>query len=100
MSEKACHSPYIQNGVQNSPLEILRFPILLAFSPKELMVPFMRYRAVLCQNDEVSPDVHTMSARERVADTPTMSVQQAALTDIAPHLLSAVFSTNVDLLGN
>ena len=34
---KACHSPYIQNGSQKSPLEILRFPILTAFSHKELM---------------------------------------------------------------
>ena len=38
--EKACHSPYIQNACQKSPLDILRFPIPLAFSPKELMVPF------------------------------------------------------------
>ena len=39
-SEKACHSPYIQNGSQKSPLEILRFPFEPAFSHKELMVPF------------------------------------------------------------
>ena len=38
--EKACHSPCLQNELKNSPLEILRFPILLAFSHKELMVPF------------------------------------------------------------
>ena len=35
--EKACHSPYLQNGPVKSPLEILRFPILPAFSRKELM---------------------------------------------------------------
>ena len=35
--DKACHSPYSQNGPRNSPLEILRFPFLVAFSPKELM---------------------------------------------------------------
>ena len=35
--EKACHSPYIQKRVQMSPLEILRFPLFAAFSPKELM---------------------------------------------------------------
>ena len=39
--DKACHSPYIQNGCQNSPLDFLRFPISPAFSHKELMVPFM-----------------------------------------------------------
>ena len=38
--DKACHSPYIQNGVEKSPLEIPRFPISLAFSHKELIGPF------------------------------------------------------------
>ena len=38
--EKACHSPCSQNEVRNSPLEILRFLFLSAFSHKELMVPF------------------------------------------------------------
>ena len=37
---KACHSPYIQNGSQKSPLRILRFPYSLAFSHKELLGPF------------------------------------------------------------
>ena len=35
--EKAYHSPYFQNGPQKSPLGILRFPFLPAFSCKELM---------------------------------------------------------------
>ena len=35
--QKACHSPYSQNGAQKSPLDFLRFPYLTAFSPKELM---------------------------------------------------------------
>ena len=34
---KACHSPCFQKRLQNSPLEILRFPKSLAFSHKELM---------------------------------------------------------------
>ena len=38
--EKACHSPYVQNGSRKSPLEFLRFPFSRAFSHKELMVPF------------------------------------------------------------
>ena len=38
--EKAYHSPYFQNRVQKSPLEILRFPFLPAFSCKELIGPF------------------------------------------------------------
>ena len=35
--EKACHSPYLQNGLGKSPLEILRFLFWPAFSHKELM---------------------------------------------------------------
>ena len=35
--KKACHSPYFQNRLQKSPLEILRFLFSPAFSPKELM---------------------------------------------------------------
>ena len=35
--EKAYHSPYSQNRLQKSPLDFLRFPILQAFSHKELM---------------------------------------------------------------
>ena len=38
--QKASHSPYSQNGLVKSPLDFLGFPILLAFSHKELMVPF------------------------------------------------------------
>ena len=38
--EKASISPCFQNGLRISPLEILRFPYIAAFSHKELMVPF------------------------------------------------------------
>ena len=38
--QKASHSPYIQNEVQKSPLQFLRFPFLLAFSHKELLTLF------------------------------------------------------------
>ena len=41
--EKACHSPYIQNGSQKSALDFLRFPLFPAFSHKELMGLFDRY---------------------------------------------------------
>ena len=37
---KACHSPCFPKRCQNSPLDFLRFPFCVAFSPKELMVPF------------------------------------------------------------
>ena len=35
--EKACHSPCFQNAARKSPLDFLRFPLLAAFSHKELM---------------------------------------------------------------
>ena len=35
--QKACHSPCFQKRVQKSALDFLRFPILVAFSHKELM---------------------------------------------------------------
>ena len=52
--DKACHTPYIQNGVEKSALGILRIPIMLAFSHKELMVPILTWSVFYCQNDEMS----------------------------------------------
>ena len=37
---KACHSPYLQNGLGISPLGFLRFPFWPAFSHKELLTLF------------------------------------------------------------
>ena len=39
ISHKACHSPYSQNPLQNSPLKILGFLFSPAFSHKELIGP-------------------------------------------------------------
>ena len=60
--------PVCQNGVGKSPLEFLRFPIWLAFSHKELMVPFGALAGLYCQNDEVST---VCTGRLVCADTPT-----------------------------
>ena len=72
---KAYHSPCFQNAAQKSPLEILRFPFPDAFSHKELMGRFDPWSKVYCQNDEVSPDVHTRFTpdvtRSGRPDTPT-----------------------------
>ena len=57
--QKASHSPCFQNGLQKSPLEIPRFPVSRAFSHKELMGRFDAWSGLYCQNDEVSPSVHT-----------------------------------------
>ena len=92
--EKASHSPYSQNGPRKSPLDFLGIPFWPAFSGKELMVPFWPRVVLYCQNDEVSPECTPIMSREVVPDTPTLSPQQAALGDIAPHLVRAVFSTD------
>ena len=67
--------PVCQNGLRNSPLDFLRIPFSPAFSPKELMGHFRPYSGLYCQNDEVSPDVHTSvptcSVAGTVSDTPS-----------------------------
>ena len=68
--KKACHSPCSQNGLGMSPLGILGFPFWRAFSHKELMVLFWPGVRLYCQNDEVSPDVHTVMSREVVVRYP------------------------------
>ena len=45
--EKACHSPHLQNGLQKSPLDILRIPYSPAFSHKELMGRFLTVPSTL-----------------------------------------------------
>ena len=74
--QKACHSPYFQNRLRMSPLEILRFPVWPAFSHKELMGHFRPYRHVYCQNDEVSPNVHPNVPAKCAPDTPTRHVSK------------------------
>ena len=70
-SHEASHSPYSQNGVQKSPLDFLRFPLLLAFSHKELMGLFCTQLGLYCQNDEVSPKCAPSHTRSGRTDTPT-----------------------------
>ena len=57
--EKACLSPCSQNEAQKSPLDFLGFPVSTAFSHKELMGRSDPHGDIYCQNDEVSPVVHT-----------------------------------------
>ena len=70
-AQKACHSPCFQNGLHMSPLDFLRFPFSPAFSCKELMGHFDAQVEVYCQNDEVSPSVHTYGHAKWASDTPT-----------------------------
>ena len=85
-SEKACHSPYFQKGVEKSPLDFLRFPFSVAFSRKELMVPFWRCLSVLCQNDEVSLMCTPPMSREVVVRYPHRHPQTSCSWMTAPHL--------------
>ena len=91
--EKACHAPYFQNGLKNSPLEIPGFPYLLAFSPKELMVLFWPRVEVYGQNDEVST-VCTCTRRGR---TYPHGQRSKLLLLTAPHVLSASVELTVSL---
>ena len=96
--EKACHSPYLQNGLRKSALGFLRFPYLRAFSHKELMGHFRPYPYIKCQKDEVSPDVHTPCHARKGRQIPPQSAQQAASADCSSsdsaHGNSAVFSSD------
>ena len=83
--EKACHSPYIQNGSQMSPLEFLRFPFSRAFSHKELMGLFCTHGQVYCQNDEVSPKC-TPDVTRSVRQIPPHGHAASRSCDRAPHL--------------
>ena len=67
---KACHSPCLQNGLEKSPLDILRFPIIAAFSHKELMGLFW-LRCMFTVKTTKCRQVCTPVSREVVADTPT-----------------------------
>ena len=94
--QKACHSPYLQNGLQISPLEILRFPFLLAFSCKELMGHFGRVSEVYCQNDEVSPRCTLPRHAKWSPDTPCRNtvatfliwLSAACRIDLFPDILN------------
>ena len=83
--EKASHSPYSQNELGKSALDFLRFPLLLAFSHKELMTLFEASRTLYGQNDEVSPRCTPRYVRERVARYPH-SHRSKLLLVAAPHL--------------
>ena len=79
--EKAYVSPCFQNGLKKSPLEILRFPVSRAFSPKELMGHFDPYLGLYGQNDEVSLDGTHMCSTRKGRMIPPRSPQQAAPGD-------------------
>ena len=79
--EKAYHSPYFQNRVRKSPLEILRFPFLPAFSHKELSGHFDPYVDIIVKMTKCRPNVHTRTCPRRGRSYPHRSPQQAAPGD-------------------
>ena len=56
--KKASRSPYFQNGLGKSALEIPRFPYSSAFSRKELMGLFDAQRDIIVKTTKCRPDVH------------------------------------------
>ena len=79
--EKACHSPYLQNGPRKSPLDFLRIPFFVAFSHKELMGLFWPYLMQKCQNDEVSPECTPMDVTRRGRQIPPLVAQTSCSCD-------------------
>ena len=61
--EKASHSPYFQNELQKSALEILRFPFSAAFSHKELMGRFDATSDIIVKMTKCRQNVHGMYTR-------------------------------------
>ena len=84
--DEACHTPYIKKRVVKSALEILRFPILSAFSHKELLVPFLTLGRYFCQNSDMSTNVHTC----------TRTGNATAVGRRAPFLRARIPSTRID----
>ena len=70
---KACHSPYFQNRVQKSPLDILRFPFLSAFSHKELMGHFDPGSGLIVKMTKCRPYVHPPCHARRGRQIPPVS---------------------------
>ena len=86
-SEKASRSPYFQNGLGKSPLDISRIPFLLAFSHKELMAHFSRWSRLLVKMTKCRPDVHP-NVREVDGQIPPPDPATSCSWGRAPHLTS------------
>ena len=83
--EKASHSPCFHFPLQKSPLEILRFPFVRAFSHKELMGHFdpaseFIVKMTKCRQCARPP------AREVYGQIPPRSPAASCLLETAPHL--------------
>ena len=92
VSKRSTLVPISQNGVQKSPLGILRFPYLLAFSPKELMGHFDASTVLYVKNDEVSTGCTPPLSREVGAQIPPLTTAASCLLWSAPHLGLARYS--------
>ena len=72
MSEKAYVSPCFQNASVKSPLEILRFPFLGAFSHKELMGLFDACWDIIVKTTKCRSMCTPRYPRSVRSDTPTV----------------------------
>ena len=81
--QKACHTPYSQNGSQKSPLGIPGIPFSVAFSHKELMGHFYRYSYIIVKMTKCRQDVHTSVTRRgrwlHVSDLPLVDLSETCL---------------------
>ena len=92
--QKACHSPYFQNGLQKSPLGILGFPFLPAFSHKELIGHFDPWSGLYVKMTKCRSYVHTRVTREGVVRYPHVTRSKLLLGD-APHLTQRTASDGI-----
>ena len=83
--EKASHSPCFKNAVGKSPLDFLGFPLLLAFSHKELMGYFDPRVGFIVKMTKCRPCVPTCCTRS-VRQIPPRSTAASCLLLTAPHL--------------
>ena len=84
VSKRPVIVPICKTGPESHLLIFLGFANRPAFSHKELMVPFDRVHGKVCQNDEVSLDVHTaMSRAKGSSDTPTVNTVARSSSDSA-----------------
>ena len=86
--------PIFKTGSESHLLIFPGFPFRLAFSHKELMVPFEASLRLYCQNDEVSTDGTPSDVTRRGAQIPPRTSQQAASDVRSSSEPSAVFSTD------
>ena len=86
--------PIFKNGLGKSPLEFLGFLFWPAFSPKELMGHFDAQLRIIVKTTKCRRVVHTQIGVAKGSHIPPRDHAASCSCGPAPHVLSAVFSTD------